>query len=198
MADEIRLLTLDLATRFGWAFGPLGQPPLSGSKYFSKTGEAPKDTISNGAKFWNAMRHAHMMYERFSPTHVLAEMPIAPNAKAGNTQASVFEVLYGLPAAVRGMLYGLGCYNFEYVAVSTVRKHFIGNGGLKGEIAKPKVFGKCVSLRWIGLADEDQSYDRSDALAIWSWGEAHYAPKLAQPVDDLFLTARNRARGAQS
>ncbi len=190
-----RILTLDLASRFGFAFGAAGEKPVSGSRYFTKDGRAPKDgSISNGAKFWNAMRFASEVYDLYKPTHVICESPIAPNAKEGQTSTAVFEVLYGLPAAVRGMLFGLGCYDWQYAYASSVRKHFIGSGSKKGEEAKPIVFRKCVALGWIDPNTEDDlSHDRSDALAIWSWAEANLAPKLAQPVDDLFLKARSRS-----
>jgi hypothetical protein len=165
-----RILTLDLASRFGWAFGAAGTKPVSGSRYFTRDGLAPKGgSISNGAKFWNAMRFASEAFDLYKPTIVVCEAPIAPNAKDGQTSASVFEVLYGLPAAVRGMLYGLGCYEWQYAYASQIRKHFIGHGSKKGEDAKPIVFRKCVSLGWIDPnSEEDLSYDRSDALAIWS------------------------------
>jgi hypothetical protein len=193
LGNAPRILTLDLATRFGFAFGEAGQKPTSGSRYFTRDGNAPKGgSISNGAKFWNAMRFASEVYDLYKPTHVVCESPIAPNAKEGQTSTAVFEVLYGLPAAVRGMLFGLGCYEWQYAYASSIRKHFIGNGSKKGEEAKPIVFRKCVALGWIDPTDDDISHDRSDALAIWSWAEAHLAPKLAQPVDDLFLKSRGR------
>lgn len=190
-----RILCLDLASRFGYSFGVAGQKPVSGSRYFTKDGLAPKGgSISNGAKFWNAMRFAAEVYDLYKPTHVVCEAPIAPNSKTGQTQTTTFEILYGLPAAVRGMLFGLGCYDWQYAYASSVRKHFIGSGSKKGEEAKPIVFRKCVALGWIDPTTEDDlSHDRSDALAIWSWAEAHLAPKLAQPVDDLFLKASSRS-----
>ncbi|UDF29338.1 UNVERIFIED_ORG: hypothetical protein LHK14_17770 [Roseateles sp. XES5] len=192
-----RILALDLATRFGWAFGAAGEKPVSGSRYFTRTGEAPKGgPISNGAKFWNAMRFISEIVEEMRPTDIVCEQPIAPSSKQGQTSTAAFETLYGLPAAIRGMAYGLGVFNWEYATPSTVRKHFIGNGGMKGEDAKPIVFRKCIALGWILPTDDDLSHDRSDALAIWSWGEAKLAPKLAQPVDDLFLIAAAKRRSA--
>lgn len=195
MFDAPRILTLDLASRYGFGFGAAGEKPISGSRYFTRDGSAPKGgPISNGAKFWNAMRFTSWAIEEFKPTHIVCELPIAPSSKQGQTSSAAFEILYGLPAAVRGMAYGLGVYEWEYVSPSTVRKHFIGNGGMKGEDAKPLVFRKCLALGWINADDEDISYDRSDALAIWSYAEAKLAPKLAQPVDDLFLKAASRKR----
>lgn len=192
-----RILSLDLASRFGWAFGAAGEKPVSGSRYFTRNGDAPKGgPISNGAKFWNAMRFISEIVEEMKPTDIVCEMPIAPSSKQGQTSTAAFEILYGLPAAIRGMAYGLGVFNWEYATPSTVRKHFIGNGGLKGEEAKPIVFRKCIALGWILPTDEDLSHDRSDALAIWSWAEAKLAPKLSQPVDDLFLKATSKRRTA--
>ncbi len=197
MTEAPRILTLDLASRFGWAFGVAGCMPVSGSQYFTRNGKAPKDgPISNGAKFWNAMRWGSWAIEEFKPTNIVCETPIAPSSKQGQTSAAAFEILHGLPAAVRGMAYGLGVYDWEYATPSTVRKHFIGKGGMKGEEAKPIVFRKCIALGWILPTDEDLSHDRSDALAIWSWAEAKLAPKLAQPVDDLFLKAASRKRAS--
>ncbi|MEF3129118.1 hypothetical protein [Rhizobium leguminosarum] len=195
MSDAPRILTLDLASRFGWTFGVAGGKPVSGSRYFTRDGGPPKGgPISNGAKFWNAMRFISGAIEDYRPTNIVCEMPIAPSSKQGQTSTAAFEILYGLPAAVRGMAYGLGVYEWEYATPSTVRKHFIGNGGMKGEDAKPIVFRKCLALGWISADDEDLSHDRSDALAIWSWAEAKLAPKLAQPVDDLFLKAASKKR----
>lgn len=197
MSEAPRILALDLASRFGWAFGAAGEKPISGSRYFTRTGAAPKGgPVSNGAKFWHAMRFIAGVIEEYGPTDIICEQPIAPSSKQGQTSSAAFETLYGLPAAIRGMAYGLGVYNWEYATPSTIRKHFIGNGGMKGEEAKPIVFRKCVALGWILPTDQDISHDRSDALAIWSWAEAKLAPKLAQPVDDLFLKAAARKRGA--
>ena len=195
MTEAPRILSLDLASRFGWAFGPDGEVPVSGSRYFTRDGNAPKGgPVSNGAKFWHAMRFAVEVVEKYRPTHIVCEQPIAPSSKQGHTSSDAFEILYGLPAAVRGMLYGLKVYEWTYATPSTVRKHFIGKGGLKGEEAKPIVFRKCMALGWILPTDTDLSHDRSDALAIWSWAEARLAPKLAQPVDDLFLKSVSRKR----
>ena len=195
MDSAPRILAIDCASRFGFAFGVAGEKPVSGSRWFTRTGAAPKGgSISNGAKFWNAMRYASWAAEEYRPTHIFCEAPIAPNAKQGETSSAVFEVLYGLPACLRGMFFGLGRYNFEYAYPNSIRKHFIGKGNLPGPQAKPLVWNKCLALGWISATDEDLSHDRTDALAIWSWAETHIAPKIAQPVDDLFVQAERRKR----
>jgi hypothetical protein len=198
MTDAPKILALDLASKFGFAIGAAGEKPVSASRYFTRSGSAPKNgPVSNGAKFWHAMRFISGVIEEHRPTHIVCEQPIAPSSKQGQTSTNAFEILYGLPAAVRGMAFGLGVYEWSYATPSTVRKHFIGKGGMKGEEAKPIVFRKCVSLGWIDpTTDTDLAYDRSDALAIWSWAEAALAPQLAQPVDDLFLKAASKKRAS--
>lgn len=188
----MKILTLDIATCCGWAFGPAGSPPASGSLWFTKTGRKSKQPISDAAKFWHAIRYAQRIATEYQPDIVFYEAPVAPNAMPDETQKSTFETLYGLPACIRGMLHGLGIYDVREKHPSSIRKHFIGHGGLKGDVAKPKVWSKCLELGWIAIDDDDTSYDRTDALALWSLAEHIVAPKLAQPVDPLFLAATRR------
>lgn len=195
MSEIPRILAIDCATKFGWAFGEAGTKPVSGSKYFTKDGEKPKGgSISNGAKFSNALRYAVEASREFKPTHIFCEAPIAPNAKSGQTSKDVMLVLYGLPAALQGMFYTLGHHHWEFAYQSSIRKHFIGTGGLKGPEAKARVWRKCMALGWIDPSDPDISEDRTDALAIWSWAEMRLAPKLCQPVDELFVKSQSRRR----
>lgn len=199
MSEPERILAIDCATHFGWAFGSPGEKPVSGSRYFTKSGEAPSGgSISNGAKFWNAICYAREAVEEFKPTVIYCEAPIAPNAKSGQTQTSTFEVLYGLPAALRGAFYGFGCHRWEWAFPSSVRKKFIGKGGLPGDEAKPIVWRKCLNLGWISPSDDDLSHDRTDALAVWYFGCLSEDPQGSQPIDDLFVKADQRKRAAEA
>jgi hypothetical protein len=67
----------------------------------------------------------------------------------------------------------------------------LGRTPKKGE-GKSLVYQRCLALGWIDAA-ELQDFDRSDALALWSFAEHALAPKLATPVDDLSIMARRRA-----
>lgn len=190
-----RILALDVASRFGYAFGEAGQKPVSGSKWFTRDGAKPKGgTISNGAKFANALRYATEAAKEFNPTHIFCEAPIAPNAKSGQTSTTVMLVLYGLPAALQGMFYTLGHYHWEFAHQGSVRSHFIGKGNGKGDVAKAAVQRKCVALGWMSWDDDDITTDRTDALAVWSYAEMRVAPKLCQPVDPLLIHAQSRRR----
>ena len=124
------------------------------------------------------MRHSHQL----------------SGAGKGQTTTANVAVEWGLPAVFVAMFFNLGVYHFDDAYPSTIRKHFIGKGNMRSEEAKPAVFRKCVALGWVNPnVDTDLSHDRSDACAGWSWAEAKLAPKLAQPVDDLFLKSRSRS-----
>lgn len=190
-----KILFIDAATYFGWALGRAGDPakgiiPRSGSAYFAKAAGA-----SRGAVFWGAMKFTADMIRTEAPDHIVIEAPLAASLVQGNTNVNTTEVLMGLPAAIEGMAYGLGCFNVSVVRVASIRKHFIGKNK-KAEEAKPEVWRKCLALGWISATDEDLSHDRSDALAGWSYAETALSPQLAFPVADLFVKAEQRKRAA--
>ena len=195
-SDRPRILFFDFATKLGWAFGVAGVKPVSGSLFVSKDGNAPRGGgLTNPQKFGNAQRMALSFYEAFKPTVVAWESAFPAGAGKGQTTTANVAVEWGLPAVFVGMFYNLGVYSYDDAYPSTIRKHFIGHGAKKGDDAKAAVFRKCVALGWINPAtDIDLSYDRSDALAGWSWAEAKTSPKLAQPVDDLFLKSNSRRK----
>jgi len=187
MADAPKILFIDAATYFGWAYGPAGSAPISGSRYFAKGSGA-----SRGAIFAGAMRFiAEMIQEHGTDIHIFIEAPLPTILVQGSTNIDTSEILMGIPAALWGMAYTMGCYNVQLCRVSAIRKHFIGKNS-KGEIAKPLVMQKCIKLGWIKMGDEDMKHDRSDALAGWSYAEHQIAPRLSQPIDDLFLKRGGR------
>lgn len=182
-----RILTIDAASRFGWSFGSAGAPPISGSETFARS-----RTPSHGAIFWGAMKWTAAAIKRWQPDLIVIEAPLPGSFVQGKSNISTARILTGLPACIEGMAHGLGTYDVSTANISSIRSHFIGKGNLKSAVAKPLVMEKCRSLGWISFDDEDQTFDRSDALAIWSYAEAKIAPKLSQPVDDLFLSSRRR------
>lgn len=186
----LRILFLDVATRTGYAYGEAGRRPMSGSFRVAKQG------ATQSAHFGNALRWITSFHQEH-PFEVLGiEGAAAGNNVAGRTTLQTSELLQGLPACFLGMAFLLGVYQVRRVAVSSVRAHFINAGNLKGEIAKPRVMEKCRALGWVSKDDEDQSFDRSDALAGWSYCETLFAAKESQPVDDLFVASERRKREA--
>lgn len=193
MADESpKILGIDGAKALGWAYGPAGQPPRSGSIQCAGS-EASRGAVFAGGGRWITSFLTH------NPVDILAiEAPLAASTVDGQTNIKTTSILFGLPAVLEFMAYQFGVFRQERVVLASVRKHFIGKGNLKGEVAKPMVWRKCLALGWISAADEDLSHDRSDALAVWSFAEATFAPKLTQPVDDLFVKAAQRKRDAEA
>ncbi len=182
-----KILAIDGATRFGWAVGVAGQIPRSGSRLFAKGAGA-----SHGAVFAGALTFIAEMVKSESPDIIVIEKPLNPEFTKGFSSISNVEVSFGIAACIEGMAYVSRIFKFEQPTVGQIRSHFIGKN-IRGDEGKQAVWRKCVAMGWMSAADDDISLDRSDALAVWSYAEHAYAPKLAQPVDDLFLKAKNRA-----
>lgn len=186
-----RILAFDAATDLGWAYGMAGQPPRSGAVRCAGS-EASRGAVFSGAGRWITR------FLELNRADILAiEAPLPGSHVAGKTNIKTATILQGIPAVLEFMAYELKLYRQERVLLSSVRKHFIGKGNLPGERAKPLVRRKCIALGWISV-DDPMSYDRSDALAVWSYAESVFAPKFTQPVDDLFVKAAVRQREAEA
>lgn len=189
MTDTPLILFIDAATRFGWALGRPGERPTSGSGRFASQG------ASQGAVAWGAMHWIAGQIQQHHPDEIVIEAPLPAVIVNGKTQLATQEILMGLPFAIQGMAFGLRMYRVSVARVSKIRQHFIGSNP-KGDEGKQKVWRKCMALGWVAPDDEDLSNDRTDALAGWSFACHALAPKLAQPVDDLFVKAEQRRRAA--
>jgi hypothetical protein len=173
------ILAFDAATRVGWAYGLAGGRPISGS--FACAGEG----ASRGAVFAGANR----WLVDFLPDHpadiLCIEAPI-PGGQMQNTNLQTSTILFGLPAVIEAMCYEFAVYRQERVARSSVLKHFIGKGsGIKSDEAKRQCMAIARARGWVLREDEDQSFDRSDALATWSYAEFSFT-KFSSPHLGLF------------
>lgn len=171
-----RILAFDIATRCGWAYGPAGLAPSSGSVRFASVG-ASRGAVFNGALRWLV---------EFLPDHpadiLLSESPMM----GGSNNVGTSEILIGLPAVIEACCYEFAIYKQERVARSTVLKHYTGFGKHESEEGKRQCMAISRARGWIDKDDDDQSFDRSDALAVWSYAEHIFAPKLAKPFLGLF------------
>ncbi len=183
-----RILAIDGARRLGWAYGPAGGTPRSGSFECSQKGS------SRGAVFSGAGRWMTGFLTENTVDVLAIEAPLPGSHIDGKTNADTTKILFGLPAVLEFMAYQFKVYRQMRVNQSSVKKWFVGVG--KGD-QKPAILAKCRTLGWIGREDEDQSFDRSDALAVWSYVEANEAPRYAQQTDDLFLASERRKREAE-
>ena len=134
------------------------------------------------------------MLRRHQPDEVVIEAPLAPNQVNKRTNDDTITVLKGIPFAIQGYLHMHGFFNVSLAVVKDIRMHFIGRNP-KGEIAKPLVWEKCRAMGWIMPEDVDyRSTDRTDALAGWSYVETKLFPRLATPVDDLWVAVQQKKR----
>lgn len=189
MTDLPKILGIDAATHLGFGFGRPGEKPLSGS--FRCAGkDASRAAVFAGAGHWLT----RLILEH-RPDAIFIEAPVATSHFKGATNARTTAILFGMPAVLEFCGFIQGVYELHRVEVKDVRKHFIGRNA-KGEIAKPLVSRKCMALGWVSRDEKDTSFDRTDGLAVWSYGCHAIAPKSAQPVDDLFVKAEQRRREA--
>jgi hypothetical protein len=187
MSDAPKILAIDGASYFGFAIGRAGERPRSGSRWFAKGQGA-----SQGAVFSGAMKWLSTVIDAEHPDMIVIEAPLNPEFTKGFSNINNVEVSFGLAGCLHGMAFLRGIYDFESVQVRQVRSHFIGKN-IKGPEGKQAVWRKCMALGWINSTDDDLTEDRTDALALWSYAETKIAPKLCQPVDDLFIKSSRRA-----
>lgn len=193
--DQPRILALDLATRFGWAFGIPGVKPISGSGYFTHNLRAkPADLGTNHPRlFANVQRFFELVAEEWEPTHVVWEQPIPPHSMPrGASSNDTFIVLHGIPANMVGTFFRYGVREYHSPTVHQVRYYFLGRKSKGREKDKGDVWNKSCALDWIAREDRGVDHDRSDALCVWAWAEFVIAPKKAHHIDDISIRAKNR------
>lgn len=168
------ILALDLSTvKTGYAFGGVndGAPkggvwrlPRAADHVFDRTLAGIYESISSLAKL-------------IKPQFVVIENFIMPtNDSNAHTIASLIQ----LTGAARAAGKNAGA-EIILVGSSTVRKHFIGHGGLPSEKAKQAVQDRCTQMGWSFVDD-----NHADSIACWSWGMATKFPKWSPRSTPLF------------
>jgi len=170
---------LDLATRSGWAYGPPGEVPSSGSVILKKPNEGRAVAFANLIAFlareWAIVRPALVVKE--------SSLTLEAFKTLGMSEAQV-RLQFGLHAVVEGLAVrfgvtiGLNPETGRDPTDSVIRKHFLGIGRLgTREETKAAVVNRCHLL---GLMSRDTNDDnRADALATHDWASAHLARKHA-------------------
>ena len=152
------ILALDLATRFGWAEGPLGGTPRHGSERFAPAG------ADRAAVLAGAVRHFQRRFMAFKPAVVIFEAPLPPSFMRGHTNFNTSRTLLALPGIIEALCCINGISRCWEAKVSDIRHFFIG-GNPRGEEGKKQTIAKLVGM---GFAPQDDN--AADALALW-----HYA-----------------------
>jgi hypothetical protein len=172
------IFALDLATRTGFAFGPLGtERPTSGSIRFGSVG------ASHEAIFAAALTWATDQFGRQRPAVIVWEAPQPTSFGKSTTNVNTTTVLYGLPAVFGAVAYVLGLYDVRKAKTSDVRHHFIGSNP-KRAIAKAMTLKQCRDLGW--PVDDD---NEADACALWSYMASIIDPALVWRPTPLFQGA---------
>lgn len=172
------VLALDLATITGWAHGKPGEAPNFGSVQFGKPGTSRAKIYRAFREWletvWNARNH--------QPDLIVFESPAVPSIMGGRTHVDTTKMLFGLSEHLEEWAYEK--FELREASVSQVRSHFIG-GNFKSKIAKPMVMERCVELGW-----KTETYDQSDACALWDYQCCFLRPELAVMTTRLFANQR--------
>lgn len=181
MRPGATLLALDLATEFGWAEGPIGGTPRSGTERF-----APKGA-SRQAVFAEAIRWAADRFALSKPKVVFIEVPDLYSIAKGRSSREVIRILLGLPAIIEGVAYRRGIYDVRTASASDVRQLFLGRRNLPGEQAKRLTRERCRLLGW-----DFSDHNAADALAVWAYGCEVVQPGSLPNVMPLFTGASEK------
>lgn len=157
------ILTLDIATRTGWAAGRPGSSPEWGARDFS-------DKAGNGAVVGRFRHSVNALCFKLKPRVIAFESPYVRQP----TDPLVLRRLYGMVSQVEAVAWELKIRCFE-ARPQEIAKFFVGNGGLKREQKKLAMIAKCLEHGWDVEGDEDAA----EALALWAMAEAQFDPYAA-------------------
>ena len=159
MAPHV-LLTLDLATTFGFALGDVvGDATFSGSK--TLRGDHPEekaaDLIGWLLDLWDVSPWDRLVYEA----------PIESMTMGGKTNQKTAQILLSLPVVAGAISLRLGVRmdRIRRAKIEAVRKHFVGVArmGDRHEM-KQAVIRRCNQLGWYPVDDNE-----ADALALYDY-----------------------------
>jgi hypothetical protein len=163
---------LDLGITTGFAKGKPGDAPVSGTVRLKQKGESIDIAFSNLIAFLCEQ------FETEKPALVIKEKMLALQAFAtiGNAESTV-RAHAGYHAIVEALCVRFGV-DWDEVADSTARKHFIGIGRTGDrEETKRAVVARCHALKIMPPDCHDDN--RGDALAVWDWACANFGSRSA-------------------
>lgn len=173
------ILGLDLANHTGVAVGDASRAPVCSTEILGEPG------TDHGRRFAQCMRVTKRLIERCGVQVVAIEQPIASGVKGSQERVQLamgYRAAVFMAATVTGVLF------VEY-PVQTIRKSFIGDGSLKRDAAKVRVFNQCARFGW-----RVANHDESDACAVWQTA-ALAVVGLDRPVEgSLFGTVTHNVR----
>ena len=145
------ILALDLATQTGWAAGKPCTTPSYGT--INLQGQRP------GIKFLQLVRELNGLIAEYSPVEIAIEEPFVGRKLTGKG----LMTLFGFRAAAMLAAENKGIH-VTMTTPASVRKHFLGDGGMKRADAKESVIAQCEAIGW-----RPQNDDEADARALWDF-----------------------------
>lgn len=161
------IVFLDVASVTGVADGEVGGTPVLSTINLTRPGDHEWEAGGRAA-LWMAERLAKSL-----PRAVYIEAPISPGAMRGRTNAKTLLMLNGLAWSFASIAW-LRRVPVRSVAVSTVRKWFIGSGRMPSVQAKRACF---EYARMLGA--DPKNLDEADAAAGWYWAAALHGRMIA-------------------
>ena len=174
----MKILAFDLATNTGVAFGGTSGVPIAMTYVLGDAG------AKHGARFTELLIVTRKLIKQFEPDVIVIEEAIAGGAVGDKNRV---RLAMGLRAIVLSAAFVANITTHE-LPVSTIRKHFIGQGNLPGEKAKQATVSRCERLGWPVRNDNE-----ADALAAWDYARCRLVKTSTLPPNGLFEHANNRA-----
>lgn len=162
------ILSCDLATASGFAFGTPGEKLIYGAVRLGGPGSSVGQRL-------HAFRRWFYEFTALSmPSIFVFEAPLNVGVmnRIGSRPETV-RLLFGLCAVAEEAAIDRGIPVIREVNVQDVRKHFLGQRTFAGgrKESKAAVIHRCQQLGW-----SPQDDNVADALAIWSLAESIYSP----------------------
>ena len=178
--QALRILALDVASRTGACWGNVGQTPRFMSIKLTREGESSSmDGVGEAAARAIQWLADFTRVERFDRAVIEAPVPEAALGAATNAWSTAlkFALVGSLAAALK-----MRQIPVSFANIQAVRKHVLGRGNLRGDVAKPAVMEICRALGW-----SPANSDESDAGAVFLFESSRLAPRLAHRVDPISL-----------
>lgn len=151
------ILAIDQNTKSGIAEGLPGSAPRLETINFRRDETDTVEDLYEAALFYFAER-----FRADPPGLVAIERVVPPSAAQGNTNHATTLITLGIYAIVIGVV---RCKSIplRIIAVQSWRKSFLGNGKLKGDVAKREAVKLCSRLGWSA-----PDHNAAEAAGIWN------------------------------
>jgi hypothetical protein len=149
----MRVLALDPATITGVADGIAGGTPVLSTVHLRKSPDDDFDDLMDRAARW--------MLERLAsdpPRVLVLETPVPPLASRNFDST---KVAMGLDGLWTGIARSRGVY-VRHARVQEWRAGVLGNGRMKGPVAKARMVEMCKRLKWPAI-----DHNAAEAAGVW-------------------------------